>query len=50
MGYYLENESKEREDILKLKERILLAEKERMNGKGITIKEVRENLNKENNI
>ena len=49
MGYYLENESKEREDIIKLKERILVAEKERLNGKGMTITEVKENLNKENN-
>lgn len=50
MGCYLENDSKEREDILKLKERILAAEKERLNGKGMTIKEVREKLNKENNV
>ncbi|WP_159426731.1 hypothetical protein [Clostridium mediterraneense] len=50
MGGYLENDAKEREDILKLKERILLAEKERMNGKGMTIEEVIRKLNKENNI
>ncbi|MGL4656505.1 MAG: hypothetical protein ACRCWM_11615 [Sarcina sp.] len=50
MDYCLENASKEREDILKLKERILLAEKERLNGKGMTIKEVKQNLNKENNM
>lgn len=46
----LENDAKKREDILKLKERILVAEKERLNGKGMTITEVKENLNKENNI
>lgn len=45
----LENDAKKREDILKLKERILVAEKERLNGKGMTITEVKENLNKENN-
>lgn len=50
MGGYLENDSKEREDILKLKEGILLAEKERINGKGMTIEEVRGKLNKENNV
>lgn len=50
MGCYLENDSKEREDILKLEERILAAEKERLNGKGMTIEEVREKLNKENNV
>ena len=44
----LENDAKKREDILKLKERILVAEKERLNGKGMTITEVKENLNKEN--
>ncbi|MPM28813.1 hypothetical protein SDC9_75344 [bioreactor metagenome] len=46
----LENDAKEREDILKLKEQILVAEKERLNGKGMTITEVKENLNKENNV
>lgn len=50
MGYCLENDSKERKYILKLKERILVVEKERLNGKGMTIKEVKENLNKENNM
>lgn len=50
MGGCLENDSKERADILKLKERILLAEKERINGKGMTIEEVRGKLNKENNV
>lgn len=46
-----ENNSKiinqlENEEILKLKERILIAEEERINGKGMTVKEVKENLEK----
>ena len=36
----------ENEEILKLKERILVAEEERINGKGMTVKEVKENLEK----
>lgn len=36
----------ENEEILKLKERILIAEEERINGEGMTIKEVKENLEK----
>ncbi|WP_156174338.1 MULTISPECIES: hypothetical protein [Clostridium] len=50
MGSYLENDFKEREDILKLKERILTSEKERLNGKVMAIEEVRGMLNKENNV
>ncbi|ENY99812.1 hypothetical protein HMPREF1092_02948 [Clostridium thermobutyricum] len=36
----------ENEEILKLKERIRIAEEERLNGKGMTVKEVKENLEK----
>ncbi|MEG1871231.1 MAG: hypothetical protein RR192_04470, partial [Peptostreptococcaceae bacterium] len=36
----------ENEEILKLKERIFIAEEERINGKGMTVKEVKENLEK----
>lgn len=36
----------EDEEILKLKERIFIAEEERINGEGMTINEVKENLEK----
>lgn len=50
MSCYLEDDVKEREDIVKLKERVLVAEKEIINGKGITIEEIREKLNEKNNV
>lgn len=36
----------ENEEILKLEKRIRIAEEERLNGKGMTVKEVKENLEK----
>ncbi|MGL4873033.1 MAG: hypothetical protein ACRC30_00065 [Clostridium sp.] len=47
MSYCLENDTYESKEALKLKEQILIAKKERVSGKGMTIKEVKENLMKE---